>query len=356
MDIKLKLLASLCAVFLIAGCGNKAEEKEPEEVIGEVEAEETDTEEESTEEVAELPFKTPFTGEGVAEEIEQRPILATINNHPAARPQSGLASADVVYEMLAEGDVTRFLALYQSTIPEQIGPIRSARSYFIDIAKGLDAFYIAHGYSPEAKSMLANGVVSNINGMHYDGTYFKRSSNRQAPHNSYISGENVLAGAEKVGASMIYSKKVFYPFYRDEDNVKIGVRANEAMVRYSQNSSFNSTYVYDQETGQYKRFSANTVTTDYLTGEEIQLSNILFFEMPHRVIDSVGRRDIDISAGGNAYIFQNGMMREIKWKNSDGFLVPLEEDGSEVKLVQGKSWIHFVPTTPGLASAVTYSE
>ncbi len=60
--------------------------------------------------------------------------------------------------MLAEGDVTRLLALYQSEIPANIGPIRSARSYFIDIAKGLDAFYIAHGYSPEAKTMLTNGT------------------------------------------------------------------------------------------------------------------------------------------------------------------------------------------------------
>lgn len=352
MDIKFKLLASLSAMFIIAGCGNKAEEKPQEEEV----IEDIVEEEEPEEEVVELPFTTPFTGEGVAEEITQRPILATINNHPAARPQSGLAAADVVYEMLAEGDVTRFLALYQSAIPEQIGPIRSARSYFIDIAKGLDAFYIAHGYSPEAKSMLANGVVSNINGMHYDGTYFKRSSDRIAPHNSYISGENVLAGAEKVGASMDYSKKVFYTFYRDEESAKIGTRANEATIHYSQNSSFNSTYTYDEGTEHYKRFSGNTVTTDYSTGEEIQLSNILFFEMPHRIIDNVGRRDIDISAGGKAYIFQQGMMREIQWKNVDGLLVPIEEDGSEVKLVQGRSWIHFVPTTPGLASAVTYSE
>ncbi|CAM5214030.1 hypothetical protein UACE39S_04412 [Ureibacillus acetophenoni] len=72
-------------------------------------------------------------------EANMRPIIATINNHPAARPQSGLGSADVVYEMLAEGDVTRFLALYQSELPEKIGPVRSARDYFIEIALGLDA-------------------------------------------------------------------------------------------------------------------------------------------------------------------------------------------------------------------------
>ena len=76
--------------------------------------------------------------------------------------------------------------------------------------------------------------------------------------------------------------------------------------------------------------------------------------MPHRVIDSEGRRDITITGGGNAYIFQEGTMREVEWKNTDGLLVAIEEDGSEVKLVPGKTWVHFVPTSPGLASSVTY--
>ena len=285
-----------------------------------------------------------------------RPILATINNHPQARPQSGLAQADIIYEMLAEGDVTRFLALYQSELPESIGPIRSARSYFVDIAKGLDAFYIAHGYSPEAKSMLAQRVVDNINGMHYDGTYFKRSSTRVAPHNSYISGENVKAGAEKVVTSLLYQKKVSYPFYEAEDNVKIGTTANEISMKYNNSGSFNSQYVYNAETNQYKRYSANVETVDYETNESIELANILFFEMPHRIVDSAGRREITITGGGNAYVAQAGTIREVKWKNADGLLVAVEEDGSEVKLVQGKTWIHFVPTSPGLAASVIYSE
>ena len=198
MKIRYLFAATMLSAAVISGCSNKEETKEP---IGEIEEVEDVKEDEILAEAAEvLPYVMPFTGERVAEEVTTRPILATINNHPQARPQSGLASADVVYEMLAEGDVTRFLALFQSEIPESIGPIRSARSYFIDIANGLDTFYIAHGYSPEAKSMLERKVVENINGMHYDGTFFKRSSARKAPHNSYISGENVVAGAEKVGA------------------------------------------------------------------------------------------------------------------------------------------------------------
>ncbi len=346
-------IAAILSAAVVAGCSDK---ESVEEAIVEVEKEQGTDGNIIVAEADELPFVTPFTGEHVAEEATMRPVLVTMNNHPKARPQSGLAQADVVYEMLAEGDVTRLLALYQSELPETIGPIRSARNYFINIAKGLDAFYIAHGYSPEAKSMLDKKVVDHINGMQYDGTYFKRSSERKAPHNSYMTGESVLAGAEKVGTSLLYQKKVSYPFYDGADSVKIGIQANEVAIKYSNSGSFNSHYVYDTQTNRYTRFSANVQTEDYVTKQPIELANILFFEMPHRVIDSEGRRDITITGGGNAYVFQAGTMREVKWKNVDGLLIAIEEDGSEVKLIPGKTWIHFVPTSPGLASSVTYIE
>ena len=204
MKRKIMMFTALSAVLLLGAC------KDDEQAVGQpAEGTEEIEEELVIAEGEELPFVTPFTGKRVAEEPLIRPIVVTINNHPKARPQSGLTEADVVYEMLAEGDVTRLLALYQSDIPAVAGPVRSARSYFIDIANGLGAFYYAHGYSPEAKSMLERGVVDNMNGMHYDGTYFKRSSERKAPHNSYITGENIVAGIEKVGASILYQKKVF---------------------------------------------------------------------------------------------------------------------------------------------------
>ncbi|HCG4535958.1 TPA: DUF3048 domain-containing protein, partial [Salmonella enterica subsp. enterica serovar Typhi str. AG3] len=202
------VLACLC---LLAGCGDK------EKVV---EANTNNTSEEVvpvTGEESTFPYFAPFTGMGVANEITQRPILATINNYPDARPQSGLESADVIYEMLAEGDVTRLLALYQSEIPESIGPIRSARDYFIELAAGLDAFYIAHGYSPEAQQQLVNGFVDNVNGMQYDGILFKRSSDRVAPHNSYFPGENLETAADKVNASLLYQKKVSYTYYKEDE-------------------------------------------------------------------------------------------------------------------------------------------
>ncbi|MDN4494892.1 DUF3048 domain-containing protein [Ureibacillus aquaedulcis] len=344
---KLQFLAVLACVSLIVGCGGN---EEP-----------ADDNNQSTEEVIEVtgdvssPSVTPFTGERIAREMTQRPILATINNYPDARPQTGIASADVIYEMLAEGDVTRFLALFQSEIPENIGPIRSARDYFIEIAAGLDAFYIAHGYSPEAQQLLESGIVNHVNGMQYDGSLFKRSPDRVAPHNSYFPGENIEAAAEKVSTSLLYQKKVSYTFYKEDESVKIGTEAESVAITYSHNDLFNSLYTYDRDRNTYTRQSGNVLTIDELTNEPLALSNVLFFEMSHSVIDSEGRREIDLTSGGTAFVFQQGIMREVRWENIGGVLKAVEDDGSEVKLVPGKTWVHFVPSDPGMETTVKYS-
>ena len=76
--------------------------------------------------------------------------------------------------------------------------------------------------------------------------------------------------------------------------------------------------------------------------------------MPHHTIDQQGRQSIDLIAGGKAYVFQQGYVREVQWANRDGQLLAVESDGSPVKLIAGKTWVHFVSTSPGIATAVTY--
>ncbi|QUG43765.1 DUF3048 domain-containing protein [Psychrobacillus sp. INOP01] len=342
----------VAASVLLVACSNEAEGQEEvnpvEEVIDEIVEEVEVPEEETT-----LPYMAPFTGIGVEKELTQRPVLVTINNHPLARPQSGISKADVIYEMLAEGNVTRFLAVYQSEIPEKLGPVRSARDYFVDIAKGLDAFYIAHGYSPDAQKMLNSGVVDNINGMQYDGILFERSSERKAPHNSYISKDNVLAGAEKVGASMEISKIPKFSFFESFEGVKLGNPVSSFSIHYGSGSSFENKYTYFSDEGIYKRETAGVLTIDKETDEAIKIANVICMEMPHKVIDSSGRLQLSLNDGGRAYIFQAGIMKEIEWENIDGILMPME-NGVPAKLVPGQTWISFIPTSPGLEEMVTY--
>ncbi|MCM3639182.1 DUF3048 domain-containing protein [Sporosarcina luteola] len=350
------LLGVAIMLLLLSACSKKekagAEEIVPEpEEMEEVEMEESG---EETEEDGSLRYQAPFTGVLKEEENWTRPVLATINNHPQARPQSGISQADIIYEFMAEGNVTRLLALFQSELPETVGPIRSARDYFIYLSKGMDAFYVAHGYSPDAQKLLANRYVDNVNGMQYDGTLFKRSTDRKAPHNSYITGENIIAAMEKVGASDEIAKVPPFAFHESIEDAKIGDSTSMIVVRFSSNKDFINTFSYDPETETYNRMVNGILTMDKGNGEQVGLSNIIVMEANHRTIDNVGRQSVDIESGGKAMLFQAGSVKELEWKNVDGFLVPVE-NGVPAKLVPGKTWIHVIPTYPGIANSVTYT-
>lgn len=345
-----KWLFMIVLLLMVTGC---SEDKEKTVDTEEPIITDENSPDETDEEVI-LPYAAPFSGERSEEEFTNRPVLVTVNNHPKARPQSGLASADIVYEMVAEGNITRLLALYQSELPSQIGPVRSARDYFINIAKGLDAFYVAHGYSPDAQMMLRNGEIDHINGMRYDGTLFIRSNERVAPHNSYITGDHILEGMEKENARTMIEKVPDLTFYNSAQDVPLSALASIIDVRYGSSEDFHHMYSYDTLTQQYSRTSDGAITLDNVSQEEISLANVLFFEVIHQTIDKAGRQQLDLSSGGKGYLFQAGVMKEIEWQQVNGILVPME-NGQPAKLVPGKSWIHLVETNPGLDQMVTFT-
>lgn len=301
-----------------------------------------------------FPNYFPLTGKGSETKTDGRAVAVMINNHPKARPQSGLQKADIVYEMLAEGDITRFLAVFQSEKPANIGPVRSARAYYVELAKGLDALYIAHGYSPEAKEMLDGGYVDNLNGMVYDGTLFQRASFRQAPHNSYITYDNILKGAKLKNYSMDQTPPAFTFFTEEESKSIKGESASSARVVYFSNKQFEADYQYDPQLEKYKRFSGGEQTVDYDTKAPILLDNILIIEAVHHVLDSAGHRQIDLKSGGKAYLLQKGKVNEVEWKNSNGRILPVK-DGKEYPFVQGKTWVNVVSSDPGLQKSVSFN-
>ncbi|MFD2445161.1 DUF3048 domain-containing protein [Bacillus sp. CGMCC 1.16607] len=301
------------------------------------------------------PYTFPLTGIGSEVAVDTRAVAVMVNNHPKARPHSGLHKADIVFELLAEGDVTRFLAVFQSEKPEKVGPVRSARDYYIDLAKGLNGLYIAHGYSPEARKMLESGYIDNLNGMVYDGTLFKRSSERKAPHNSYITYENILKGAEKNHFAMNIQPPS-YKFYKKNEIESIqGKEAKSVMVSYFSSALFNAIYDYDDTLGRYKRYSNGEQTIDYESKEPVLIDNIMIIEMQHKLLDSVGRREVNLTSGGNGYLLQKGKWNEITWGNVDGQIVPFQ-NGSEARLVPGKTWINVIPTDKGLQKSVSFED
>jgi hypothetical protein len=343
-------VAVITVLLLLSGCSNK------EKTNGTVKKEKHVTKEEKkTEEKNPLPYIFPLTGKASATETDGRAVAVMVNNHPDARPQSGLNKADIVYEILAEGDITRFLAVFQSDKPVNIGPVRSARAYYLELAKGLNALYIAHGYSPEAKEMIDKGYIDNLNGMVYDGTLFKRASFRKAPHNSYITYENVLKGAKQNNYSMDKNPPAF-TFMTEEDSQKItGDEANSVKITYSSSHISDSTFEYDPSAHKYKRFSGGEQTIDFDTKEPILIDNIFIIETSHEVVDSSGHKEIDLESGGKGYLMQMGRVNVVDWKNQDGRIIPVK-NGAAVPFVQGHTWVNVVPTNPGLQKMVSINQ
>ena len=344
------MILLLAFLLLLSGCGQKQVNQGSQKVDKKPEK----GEKKVSDVIAQPKDPYTFPGKGSTKSTAGRAVAVMVNNHPEARPQSGLNKADIVYELLAEGDITRFLAVFQSEKPGNIGPVRSARAYYLELAKGLNALYIAHGYSPEAKEMLDNGYVDHLNGMVYDGTLFKRASFRKAPHNSYITYENVLKGAQLKKYSMTESPPAFSFLTEEESKNITGDTATSALITYSSNKMFDCMYQYDSELGRYKRFSGGEQTVDLETKEPILLDNIFIVEAVHQVIDSGGHRKINLQSGGKGYLLQKGKANQVEWKNVNNRIVPFK-DGKEVPFVQGKTWVNVIPTTPGLLKSVSFN-
>ena len=140
-----------------------------------------------------------LTGLKVPIGTNKRPVTAVmIENSPDARPQSGLRDAGVVFEAVAEGGITRFLALFQDTKPDYVGPVRSARPYYVRWMLGFDANYAHAGGSGKALAMIRELNVRDID-HGANGSRFDRVSSRYAPHNLYTSIDRLLAAGKERG-------------------------------------------------------------------------------------------------------------------------------------------------------------
>jgi len=294
----------------------------------------------------------PLTGEKAKSGANKRIKAIMVNNHTQARPQSGLSQADIVFEILAEGDITRFLAMYQSEEPDEVGPVRSAREYYFNLADDYDAVYVYHGAAKFVNKMINDENIEYINGAQHDndGTLFKRSTDRKAPHNSYVQFGALENEMKEAG----YDTETDYdplPF-KDKNADVEGDEATNIQVSYSANSNaYNPTYSYQEDKNVYTRSAGGEQTVEKSDSTPIEVSNLFVIEAPHEVFDDEGRRKIDLDNGGDAYLFQGGKQKKVQWEKKDGQIIPVE-DGEPVGFLPGKTWVNVVPENPGLSQAV----
>lgn len=289
-------------------------------------------------------IKSPLTGLYIEEEkLNDRPIAVMIDNYYKARPQAGLSEADVIYEILAEGNITRYLAIIYSSKPETIGPVRSARPYFIDKALEYDPLYIHVGGSPEALQDVKSLKMADIDALACGKNTFWRKKHKPIPNNMYTSYSALIkeANRKKYKTSSKFETLLF-----NERDIKIEGKSLE-FIKFPYRKSYISEFRYNKDDRLYYRYVNNKPHKDEVSGVHLTAKNIIIQYANSKVIDNKGRLEIDLIGQGKGLYITDGKMMEITWKKNDRRDLTRFYDlnGNEIKFNPGITWHQVVPST-----------
>ena len=318
------------------------------------------TTEESTTEA--LPKNiNPLTGKADLSDsaIGARPVAIMVENSPSARPQWGMSTPDVIIEGLVEGGITRMMWVYADAedIPEKVGPTRSARHDFVEIAAGLNAIYVHWGGSGRTNNTLAYGAIKkygidNIDGMTYSGTYFFRDTTRNvsSEHRGYTKGSSIQKAITKLGYETKAKDNNWMPYkvLLDGQRMPYGDASGScSSITFTYSSSYNRTFKYDAENKTYDCYMNSTLCKDGSTGEKVSVENLIIMLCDVKSLgDAKGHQEwnMEVSQGDAKYVSQ-GYGEAITWKKDGktGALKFYGKDGQELTVNQGQTFIAVVP-------------
>lgn len=284
-----------------------------------------------------------LTGEWVDQEInDKRPVAIMINNIGEAMPQSGIGQADVIYEMVVEGGITRLEAIFSDYRGlEKIGPVRSARQYYVRNAEQLDAVFCHIGTSTLADQEIASGNVSDMDGMGALGNYFiYRDNSRVAPHNAYTSEEGLNKAIESAGFDMNHksSYEPMFSFRSKNQDLTDGSSAKKITTAFSANRK--PWFEYNEEDKQYYRFQYGEAQIDDQTNEQLHFQNVLILYATTYSVDGY-LMEVKNEESGDGYYATNGQYIPITWKYTNGTIHYYETSGEQLQMNPGKTWITF---------------
>lgn len=311
-----------------------------------------------------LPYVNPLTGEGCETDIgKNRPVAIMLNNLKKALPQLGVAQADIIYEAVAEGGITRMLGVFQSVEGVgEIGSVRSARDYYVSLAYGHDAIFLHAGGSPQAYDAIQNWGVTALDCVNgpYEGTLFWRDADRRKTmgleHSVLTSGEviqKLLPTYSRV--TLEHEEGYTYPVsFLEEGQTASGTPAAEIQVKFS--SYKTGVFTYDSASGLYKVSEYGEPYVDGNTGEQVAVKNVvvLFTDVSAIRGDSAGRMSVRTTGTGEGILFCDGVQQPITWskKNNSSPLEYSDASGQPVKFGVGHTYVNLV----GGTSAVTVEE
>lgn len=304
--------------------------------------------------------------------LARRPVAVKVENDPAARPQSGLGSACIVYEEECEAGVTRFMAVYLCRDVSSIGPIRSARQADIDLVFPYKALFCHCGGGPPILAMVQASGVADLDEQAWGGAYW-RTSDRRAPHNLYSSTERLRAAGDR---QYPFSGETDSPFVflSDKQQAKMELEREKQTekdlanlrhpdpayapdftvvtnVHIPYESSCAVDYRYDTTCGRFRRSVRGVPHMDRNGGEQLMADTVIVQYVtttPSGFVDVNGADtpNLGVTGSGRAQVFVRGRLVDAKWSkpSRSEHTVYTDSSGRKIPVKPGVTWIQLVPT------------
>ena len=308
--------------------------------------------------------RSDLTGEWIDKDLAHRkPIAVMINNLSVAMPQSGVGRADVIYEMLEEGGITRLMCIFTDYDDmEQIGPVRSTRAYYVRKAVEHQAFLVhwgradnaledLHGYpGVEHANFNNDDIYEPYNEPYVEGGYRLSRPGKDIEHTAYVSAEaiNNFRASQPFQLDKNENYEKMFHFYPEDTEPASGTDALKITTELSDYQQ--PWFEYDPETKLYNRFQYGGPHIDELTGEQLKFKNIIILFATHSLCiperQNLERNaiDIDLLGKGEGFYASDGKIIPITWEKESIFDIThyYTSDGKELKIKPGKTFISYM--------------
>lgn len=278
-----------------------------------------------------------------------RPYAVMINNIAEARPTAGLQDAYLVYEIVVEGGITRYLALFKDVDVAKIGSVRSSRHYYLDYAMENDAIYTHFGWSYVAEQQIPTLGINNVNGYTTEANAFWRDTtlNRAYEHTAFTSTAKIAEAVKNRGYRTETNKDLLLNYSVDEIDLSAMSDAKSATnVSIVYSGYQTASYEYDATNKVYVRSSGGKVDTDLTSKENITVKNIITYQVEDVSYNGDAKlRDLKNIGSGTGYYITNGYAVPITWEKTarDAQTVYKYQDGTEITVNDGNTFIQIQP-------------